>query len=290
MKFGKIDNPGEIAFFLPPDHKDTNDILSNQTAKVDRPNINIGCAKWNKQYLKSFYPKGIGNKELEYYSSHFNCIEMNAFFYRIFPIEMVQKWYDRSADDFLFHPKIPQTISQFRRLKNCDDKVDQFLSSVHQFKEKLGTCFLQMHPTFGPDKLDDLESFITKWPKDVALSVEVRHPEWYSNEKNSNALYQLIESHNITHTITDTSGRRDMLHMRLSTPKCFVRFTGSNHDSDYQRIDQWYERLKLWIDLGIQEINFFIHQNTDLGRPFLADYFIQRLNKELGYNLVRPID
>lgn len=289
MKFGKVDNPEEIEFSLPSDHADTAIKLSQNAKQQGLPPIHIGCAKWNRQYLKNFYPKGIGNRELEYYSEHFNCIEMNAFFYRIFPAEMVQKWYDRSANDFLFHPKIPQTISQFSRLKNCEDKTDKFLQSIHRFHEKLGTCFLQMHPTWGPDHIHDLEYFIDQWPKDVALSVEVRHPEWYSIQKNYDALYDIIERNNVTHTITDTSGRRDMLHMRLSTPKCFVRFTGSNHDSDYKRLDQWFDRLQSWIEMGIQEINFFIHQNTDLGRPLLADYFINRLNTELGYNLVRPL-
>ncbi len=287
MKFGKVDDPSSLNLNLPKDHEDTIRILTknkdNKKAK-----IRIGCAKWNKYDLKNFYPKGVGNKELEYYSSRFNSIEFNAFFYRIFPPEMVKNWYYRSSDNFTFFPKIPQTISQFRRLKDCDDKLDQYFKSIINFKEKLGTCFLQMHPSFKPDSFDDLVSFIEKWPSDIKLSIEMRHTDWYNDPIVYEALQQLLVEYTISSTITDTAGRRDLIHMRLSTPTAFIRFTGANHESDYVRLDEWFERIKSWIDAGLNELNFFIHQNVEVESPLLASYFIERLNQEMSLNLVVP--
>jgi len=57
MKFGKVDNPGEIDFTLPPDHPDTSKLLGKYK-KTGKPNLFVGCAKWNRADLKGFYPRG----------------------------------------------------------------------------------------------------------------------------------------------------------------------------------------------------------------------------------------
>ena len=89
--------------------------------------------------------------------------------------------------------------------------------------------------------------------------------------------------------ITDTSGRRDVLHMRLTTPVAFIRFVGNNlHPTDYKRIDDWVGRLKLWIDSGIETIYFFIHNHEELNSPELCKYTIQKLNAAKGLNIAVP--
>ncbi|PCJ66916.1 MAG: hypothetical protein COA58_05540 [Bacteroidetes bacterium] len=288
MKFGKVENPGELDLFLPQDHSDTKRVLESSGDTKNKPNIYVGCAKWNKADLKNFYPKGTGTKELEYYSTQFNSIELNATFYRIFPQSVTEGWYNRSSSNFKFFPKVPQLISQFRRLKNCKVELDDYLASISHLKEKLGMCFLQMHPTFKPEKFDDLRDFIEMWPIDVPLSVELRHTDWYNDTNVSNELYAMLEERGISNTITDTAGRRDLMHMRLTSPSCFVRYTGANHSTDYDRLDEWFERLKLWVDLGIKDIYFFVHQNLEVESPLLSAHFIKRLNEELGYNLTVP--
>ncbi len=288
MKFGRVDNPGELDLSLPADHADTKLVLKRLGDKSEQTRIHVGCAKWNKADLKNFYPKGTGNRELEYYSTQFNAIELNAFFYRIFPHTTVEKWYERSSDDFVFYPKVPQLISQFRRLKNCQAEVDDYLYSISHFKEKLGMCFLQMHPNFKPDKMEDLVHFVEQWPKDVKLSVELRDTDWYNDEAIAKDLYALLEENGMSNTITDTAGRRDLIHMRLTTPSCFVRYTGANHSSDYTRLDDWFERLKKWVEMGIKDIHFFVHQNMELESPLLTAHLIKRLNNELGYSLTIP--
>ena len=75
MKFGKVENPELIDFTLPKDHPDTQVVL-NRDGKKSPLNVYVGCAKWNRQDLKNFYPRGTKD-ELEYYSSQFNCIELN---------------------------------------------------------------------------------------------------------------------------------------------------------------------------------------------------------------------
>lgn len=53
--------------------------------------------------------------------------------------------------------------------------------------------------------------------------------------------------------------------MRLTTPKAFIRYVGANDpQSDRERLDDWIIRLKSWIDMGIRDIYFFVHQNIEL--------------------------
>ncbi|MBI1305021.1 MAG: DUF72 domain-containing protein [Bacteroidetes bacterium] len=277
MKFGKAEELDHLDLCLPQDHPDTINILNG---KYENLELYFGMPKWGKADLKEFYPRGTKDP-LRFYSERFNAIEFNAFFYRIFPPDQVRKWYEGTTDDFKFYPKINQSISQFRRLENVQDLVDQFLLSVTGFQEKLGTCFLQMHPSFSPSSFASLKSFIESWPKDVELAVELRNENWFSEKSVSNELQNLLRENKVTHILTDTTGRRDMLHMRLTSPHAFVRFTAGNHFSDEKRIEDWADRIVKWNSMGLKKVSFFAHVQAvqeDTGIPFR---FISMLNSKL---------
>lgn len=285
MNFGKVDNPETIDFTLPNNHISTNDILGKKQA--DNCNVYVGCAKWSKQDLKGFYPRGTKD-ELTYYATQFNSIELNATFYRNFPITTVEKWYQKTPPDFKFFPKINQSISQFNRLQNCEAELNGYLDSISHLQEKLGTIFLQMHPTFAPNKFDALANFIQQWPKGFPLAVELRHTDWYNDSIVANELYVLFEENNISNIIVDTAGRRDLVHMKLTNKDAFIRYNGANHESDYTRLDDWFDRIKIWIENGLENLYFFVHQNLETESPLLSKYFIEKFNNELGYDLMVP--
>ncbi|MFK8038625.1 MAG: DUF72 domain-containing protein [Crocinitomicaceae bacterium] len=285
MKFGKVDDPSSIDFTLPIDHHDNKNVLSGHDSKVVR--FHVGCAKWNKTDLKNFYPRGTKN-ELAYYSNEFNSIELNATFYRLFPETQFEKWKETTPDHFRFFPKVTQSISQFKRLKDTEELVDLYTNAVRHLDHKLGGVFLQMMHNFAPKDFDRVTQFIEYWPKDIPLSVEFRHTDWYNDSSIANELYSLFENNSIQNVITDTAGRRDLLHMRLTNNKAFIRYVGSNHESDYTRLDDWVQRIKAWKKEGINEVNFFIHQNLELESPLLSTYFIKKLNSELDLDLKVP--
>ncbi len=287
MKFGKVDKPDHIDFTLPPDHPDTAAVL--QKHQQTKPlNIYVGCAKWNRQDLKKFYPRGTKD-ELAYYSSQFNSIELNATFYRMFDAKQIQNWKDKTPDDFKFFPKINQSISHMRRLINVEQLTEIYCDNIVHFEEKLGMVFLQLHNNFGYKNFDRLATFIENFPKAVPLATEVRHQEWFGDAEIAKAYYQLLEQHQVSNILVDTAGRRDLLHMRLTTPTAFVRYVGANHpDSEYKRLDDWVDRLEKWVDLGLQNIYFFVHQNLEKESPTLSAYFIKKINERLGTQLKAP--
>lgn len=288
MKFGSVDHPEIIDFTLPPDHPDTLKTLrKNPSAET---HVYVGCAKWNKADLKGFYPRGTKD-ELEYYSRQFNSIELNATFYRIFPPEQFEKWYDKTPDNFKFFPKLNQEISHWKRLSDdVAPVVDNYLYSAVNLKEKLGCIFLQMHNNFAPKDFDRVINFVEGWPKEIPLAIEFRHTDWYNDKTIAEDLYQLLEENNISNIIVDSAGRRDIMHMRLTNSRAFVRYVGANHPSDYTRLDDWVARLKHWKDSGLEHINFFVHQNIEKESPLLSAYLIKKLNAELRTDLKIPND
>lgn len=287
MKFGKVDQPELIDFTLPEDNPGTTNVLQEKGEKGEGPEFYVGCAKWNRTDLKGFYPRGTKD-ELVYYSSQFNSIELNATFYRLFPNEQFEKWRDKTPEGFKFFPKITQNISHLKRLLDFERLVDEYAHAVRHLENKLGVVFLQMHQNFAPKDFDRVVKFAEYWPKDIPLTMEFRHPSWFEDKKIANELYDLLEKHNISNTIVDTAGRRDLMHMRLTTPWVFVRYTGANTDSDYTRLDDWIERLKVWVDQGIKGVYFFVHQNLEKESPLLSAHFIKNLNSTFGTSLKIP--
>ena len=286
MKFGKVDNPEIIDFTIPKTHPDTIRVLKEQSNDQD-VSVYVGCAKWNKSDLKGFYPRGTKD-ELEYYSKQFNCIELNATFYRNFPAEQFQKWYDKTPPDFKFFPKLGQEISHWKRLKGVEEVVNSYIDNFSNLKEKLGTIFLQLHANFGPNNFDLLENFVTSWPKGLPLAVECRHTDWFTDENISKDYFQLLEDYNIANVLVDTAGRRDMMHMRLTNNEAFIRYVGANHPTDYDRLDEWVLRLKELKEQGLQKIHFFVHQNLEKESPLLTAHFIKNLNQAIGINVRIP--
>jgi len=287
MQFGKVIDPGAVDFKLPPDAPQTKKVLKKYKNDASFE-ASVGCAKWNRTELKGFYPRGTKD-ELAYYSTQFNSIELNATFYGMPSWQQIVTWRDKTPDDFKFFPKLTNTISHFKRLINVKEPVENFCNAISHFEDKLGMAFLQLHDNFGPKDFERLKIVLDEFPKGIPLGVEVRNAEWFSNEKVLQEYCDLLEKHQMANIIVDTAGRRDMLHMRLTSPIAFIRYVGANHPSDIQRLDDWIERIEKWRSEDLRKLYFFVHQNTELESPLLAEYFIRKLNAAFGTTLPVPV-
>lgn len=286
MKFGQVTDPSVIDFTLTPSHPDTFRVLEPYKDNKDFE-VFVGCAKWNKNDLKGFYPSGTKD-ELTYYATQFNSIEMNATFYHSPSKEQVQVWKAKTPPDFKFFPKISQSISHYSRLKNIEEKLKAFTDSVAFFEEQLGAIFLQLHDNFHPKDFERLALFIEQFPKGFPLAIEVRNEEWFTNKQIFDKYCALLEKYNCANIIVDTAGRRDMVHMRLTNDTAFVRYVGANHPSDYERLDDWLAQIIAWRKAGLRKLYFFVHQNLEIESPLLATYFIKNLNEKLQTDIRYP--
>ena len=286
MDYGKVDNPDSIKFSLPKDHSDNKKVLGGKKSKTK---IYTGCAKWGrKEWVGKIYPTKTKEKDfLAQYVKQFNCIELNATHYNIYSSSTINKWKETSEGiDFKFCPKFYQGISHFRRLKNAEHDTENFLNSISNLGEKLGTCFLQLPPNFTPKSFNELKNYLEKFPKEPEVCIELRHPLWFSDEKIADETFSMFKEMGFGNVITDTSGRRDVMHMRLTTRTAFIRFVGNNlHKTDYTRVDEWIERLKVWIDSGLETAYFMLHQHDEAYTPELAVYTIKKMNDKLNAEL-----
>ena len=286
MKWGKINNPERVDYTFPDDPDENIEILGGQPA--DHFNIYLGYAGLSKAKLKGFYPKGI-NDELTYYSRQFNAIEFNATFYKEFSKEQFTKWKNKTPQNFKFYPKLSRTISHVQKLKpETSTTIQSFLKGIQNFGENLGIPFLQLPETFHPANGYHLKRFVNNWPSNFPLAIELRHLDWYK-EAVRDRLFELLQSNQIAHVITDTPGRRDLMHMRLTNKTAFIRYVAADQPIDENRLDEWIERLSLWKSLGLKEACFFIHQDVQNFNSFLATDFALKLNKHFKLDLPIPI-
>jgi len=287
MKFGKVDHPETIDFTLPKDHSDTKAKLSSYK-KTSKPLIYVGCAKWNRTDLKGFYPRGTKD-ELEYYATQFNSIELNATFYRIFSADTFAGWYEKTPDDFRFFPKVFQGVTHWKRLNDFEAYLNEYILAASNLREKLQMPFVQMHGTFSPKNMDRLVPFFKAIPKDMQVAVEFRHTDWFNDPAVANELYDILEEYNVTNIVVDTAGRRDLMHMRMTSDTAFIRYNGANHETDYTRLDDWIDRLDSWVAQGLQNIYFFVHQNVEKASPLLSAHFIEKANAQFGTTMKIPV-
>lgn len=295
MKFGKLP-PDELEathLFLPPDGVLTQKSLASSHNR-STPKAYVGCVQWGtKEWIGKIYPaKTKESAFLDHYVNHFNCIELNATHYQIYGEDTISKWAGKAKDkDFMFCPKVPQAISHDSALSSEESMqlTDRFLTGILGFKDHLGPIFMQVSDKYSPANKKNLFSYLKSLPTDIQFFMEVRHPAWYSDDQVRKEYFETLQSLQIGAVISDTAGRRDCVHMELTTPKAFIRFVGNNlHASDYARIDEWVQRIKQWLDNGLQDLYFFTHQPEEKFAPEMCAYVVQQINKHCGMELKEP--
>ncbi|UOR04498.1 DUF72 domain-containing protein [Hymenobacter aerilatus] len=291
MDFGRLSDLRYVDFSLPPDHPATAAVLARTTATPVSPAVYVGCPIWtNKAWLGSYFPAGIKDADyLHYYARQFNSIELNTTHYRIPDAPTVRRWRDAVPPSFRFCPKLPQSISHDRALYNADDLTLSFCRSIGELGERLGWAFLQLSPHFGPENLPRLERYLLDFPAEIPLAVELRHPAWFAHAELFATVSAMLEALGKTLVLSDVAGRRDVLHMRLTTPTAFIRLNGHGLvPSDYQRADAWAERLAAWLGTGLQTAYVFIHQKDIMHSPLWTQHFLQRLQQLTGIAVEPP--
>ncbi|MES2620041.1 MAG: DUF72 domain-containing protein [Bacteroidota bacterium] len=291
MDFGRVPDVNQVDFTFPEDHRITTQLFKELKKKNTKPEVYIGCAKWGrKDWIGKLYP--LKTKEADFlknYVEHYNSIELNALFYRLFPKSTIEKWTNTAGDDFKFCPKFTSVITHIKRLNNVEKETDELLDAYSAFGKKLGTSFIQLDERFAPKFADRIQEYLKSLPRDFDVAIEFRHPDFSVDSTEVNETYDAMRELGVSSVITDTAGRRDVMHMKLTTPTAFIRFVGNSlHKSDYQRIDDWINRIDTWLGSGLQTLYFFIHQHDELYSPELSAYVIEKLNKKCGLHLKGP--
>jgi uncharacterized protein YecE (DUF72 family) len=292
MEFGRVpeDELDKVDFSLPKEPADNKKVLKGKPAK--NPKVYFGCAKWGRtEWVGKIYPLKTKEKDfLQHYVEHYNSIELNATHYKVYGENGIRKWAEKAkGKDFVFCPKMYQGVTHRGSLTGKDFITNEFFRGIVAFEKHLGPIFVQVSDSFSPKRKDELFTYLASLPKDLQFFLEVRHPDWFAKEKEREDMFSFLRDHNIGAVITDTAGRRDCAHMHLTIPKAFIRYVGNSlHPTDFTRTDVWVERMKYWLDHGLQELYFFMHMHDEATSPELTVYLVDKMNKECGLNLIKP--
>ena len=160
-------------------------------------NIHIGTSGWfYNHWIHVLYPPDIPREQwLSVYSQKFDCVEINATFYRL-PFEnMVKGWYRKAPSNFIFVVKASRQITHLRKLVNIEQPLERFVQRVSLLNEKLGPLLYQLPPSIKKD-LTLLENFLKKLPEDYLHAIEFRHASWEEDET-----FALLSRYNVAHCV-----------------------------------------------------------------------------------------
>ena len=79
------------------------------------------------------------------------------------------------------------------------------------------------------------------------------------------------------------------MHQLIANDKVFIRFTGNNlHPTDYKRIDDWVVRIIEWLEKGVSELYFFVHEPEKHLCADIAIYMIKELRAKSNIIIKAP--
>jgi len=168
--------------------------------------IRVGTSGYNyPEWKGSFYPQTLpAAKMLPYYAARFPTVEINYTFYRAPNEKILQGWDAATPEPFKLTLKAPKRITHDARLRDCADRVRQFLETASILGPKLGALLFQLPPNLKKD-IVLFDAFLAAFPPRVCAAFEFRHPSWLDEE-----IYGRLRARNLALCVADSE--------KLSTP------------------------------------------------------------------------
>jgi len=208
-----------------------------------------------------FYPPGWPkSKKLEYYSKHFDTVELNNTFYRLPGEKTFESWYKRTPKNFIFALKAWRFITHIKKLKDCKDLFETFLKRALILKEKLGPILFQLPPFLKANfqLLEDFCKIVKKSsPKNLRLAFEFRNDSWCKE-----TTYSILKNYNFAWTVVDSPSWPKVY--KVTADFVYVRMHGSKilFSSKYTKkeLKDLAEKIKKWKK---QNLDIYVYFNND---------------------------
>jgi uncharacterized protein YecE (DUF72 family) len=255
----------------------------------------VGCAVWaHDGWANSFFPPGVPKDErLNSYSRRLTAVECNSTFYAVPTVATVKRWAEETPETFRFSPKFPRAVTHTAQLKNVPAQTSSFIGTVRVLGPRLGPLMLQLPPSFAPVRLHLLQDFLEKLPRDVKVSVEVRHPDWFKDDIGkklddvllaagaSRVVFDVRPAHNSDSPDADSAKeRKPSVPLVAEAMQDFVvvRFIGSPvMEENEPYLHEWSPRIAAWIKEG-RDVYFYAHCPTEDPSPFIAREMYHRVS------------
>lgn len=207
--------------------------------------VRVGTSGWQyKDWNGRFYPEDVkGKTQLEYYSKHFDTVEINTTFYHMPRLSSVESWEKSVPDNFCFVVKLNRYLTHTKRLKNDEqfnERLRAFLNLLKPMRSKLAIVLAQLPPNLqaSSERLEGLARHF----KSIPLAVEFRHASWFNDE-----IYSLMRKYNLANVVNSSPGRWPAS-KEITADFAYLRFHGSKrlYRSSYssKELENWAGFIK----------------------------------------------
>lgn len=222
---------------------------------MKKSRIHIGTSGWQYKHWKGkFYPEGLkASQEFDFYTHHFETVEINNSFYRLPDAKTFKNWREAAPKNFLFSVKGGRFITHLKKLKVTRQSIRKFFSRAEKLNGKLGPILFQLPPRWKIN-VERFEDFLTKLPEGYHYSFEFRDHSWY-NKKIFNLLkkYKMAFCiYELEHHLSPIEVTTNFVYIRLHGPG--AKYQGNYSDSD---LKSWALRCKHWLKEGKDVFVYF---------------------------------
>jgi uncharacterized protein YecE (DUF72 family) len=224
------------------------------------PSYLIGTSGWYYNHWRgNFYPQRLDKGHwLEYYSRHFNTVEINASFYRLPQEGTFINWRQTVPSGFYFSVKASRFITHIKRLKDAEKPLADLTENAKNLMPHLGPVLYQLPSNFHRDDAR-LESFLSLLDNQLKHVFEFRHSSWMHPE-----VLNILRNYKVAFCIFDMPGFASPL--EITTNFAYIRFhgkgdlySGSYPDSE---LSNWADKIR---DLAKGLETTYIYFNNDAG-------------------------
>ena len=263
----------------------------DRSASIRREVLRVGCPMWaHPPWVGRFLSPGNRGRELAEYAGWCNAVEGNTTFYATPSSRTMARWVEQAPPDFRFAFKVPRHVTHELRLGGdaAVRALGDFLVSIDPLGERVGPVQVQLPPSFGPESLPTLRSFVGRLPSARSWVVELRHRAFFDGGAAHVAVDELLAGAGIGRVVLDTRPLYDApprtdaaVEERRTKPRLpvttdvmgrhpVVRVIGSDDvQGTATGLRAWIPQIVGWITEG-REPYVFAHQPENLESPALA--------------------
>ncbi len=202
----------------------------------------IGTSGFSYQdWVDQFYPKGMTKKEmLGYYSSHFDCVEINSTYYKIpHPAVMFQMG-KKVGDNFEFVVKANRQMTH--EIKNIGQIFQDFKECLKPLQEvdKLGAVLAQFPWSFKKNSANiKYLRKLREIMENIPMVIEFRNIEWFDRE-----VFDFLQENNLGFCNVDQPRLKGLLpNTNVNTTAIgYYRFHGRNEEKWWSKGKEPWER------------------------------------------------
>ena len=226
----------------------------------------VGTSGYNyPEWKGTFYPATLpASKMLPYYAERFPTVEINYTFYRAPNEKILEGWDKATPERFKLTLKAPRRITHDARLRDCADRVRQFLETASVLGPKLGVLLFQLPPNLKKDAAL-FDAFLDAFPPRVCAAFEFRHVSWLDEE-----IYSRLRARNLALCVADSE--------KLSTPVmitsdyAYFRLRDEGYTST--DIERWARTIQEHTTACKDVFVYFKHEESGKG-PELARLLLE---------------